>query len=1178
MNAKRIANKPGLECGFRYRPLRPTTVRLLNHVLVTLFALPMLNSVIASSQKTTQSQATPMPVAQTLAIGDTVPRHMISGETHKFKLRLTANQFARIVVEQKGVDVGVRVWTPRGVWPVDMDSPNGFYGPEIVSVIASTAGSYRIEVYSSSGYPDGEYELKVEASRDASADSISVNAEHAFMEGQKLRWEAPGFPRQKASEIYRSAISKYNEALASWHEVGDLRGQGYTLTNIGRCYRELAEGDAALDHFARAQLLLHEAGDISGEAFALNEAGFTYDALSDARQAVFSYERALDLRLDLGDRYGQAQLYNNLGLTFSHIGSQPRSIESHEKAIAIWRALGVRGAEINTLINAAKAHVEMGDIDAARLQYQTVLDFCNAELTKEKPIDVRRLKAFALNGLGLVFDTLADTDTALTNYQESLKLFREIEHHVGEADVLDNLGLAYAFLGDAQEAIKYFQEALANRELAKEPRGWGMTLSNLGYAYTLLGHYPEAQEQLRLALPLSIAARDRRFEAYTLIRLGMTYAEREPLKALEYYQRALAIQQEPSFQDRRGQAITLDKIAEALTRTGQESQALKQYENAIERWKTVGDEQGEALSLYGIARIERDRTNLANARDRIEEAIGIVEKLRHRVTGRQLQMTYFAEKQDLYTLAIDVRMQLYISKKSPADLEAALAFSEKARARNLLDLLSVAQTDLYQRMPPKLAEMNRHLEQQISELKQNLLRFRGVDAKKDAADVQRILDARINDHDRLLASLRTAAGRSIQALPLGPQEIQQLLDDDTMLLQYSLDEKRSHLWKVTQGEIKYFPLAGQAEIETAANKFRRALVDLEPQRQNEPDPEESRKRRQAARANYGQSAANLSRLILNDVAPQLGNKRLVIVADGALQSIPFEALPLPESVITPVHHASDTAQRPLLLESNEIVYQPSASALAMLRRIPRPTARKTVAVLADPVFNDNERARRRNNKQPAHPAKEKLTRSLRDIGDADNGNFTLQPLEFSRQEAKAITAVAPRGTSMLAVGFEANRALATSPILKQFSIVHFATHGILNDKNPELSGLVLSMFNKRGQPQDGYLTLRDIYNLDLPVHLVVVSACETGIGKPVRGEGLIALTRGFMNAGAQSIVVSLWRVEDEATAELMKRFYTHLFSKNRPFPAAALRQAKLEMKDHYDPYHWAGFVLQGDWK
>ena len=166
-------------------------------------------------------------------------------------------------------------------------------------------------------------------------------------------------------------------------------------------------------------------------------------------------------------------------------------------------------------------------------------------------------------------------------------------------------------------------------------------------------------------------------------------------------------------------------------------------------------------------------------------------------------------------------------------------------------------------------------------------------------------------------------------------------------------------------------------------------------------------------------------------------------------------------------------------------------------------------------------------------------------------------------------------------GFEANRAAVTSPTLKQFRIVHFATHGIVNDKHPELSGIVLSLVNERGEDQEGYLTLRDICHLDLPVQLVVVSACRTGIGQQVPGEGLIGLTRGFMNAGAQSVVVSLWRVEDEATAELMKRFYRHMFGRNKLSPAAALRQAKIEMQAYPKwraPYYWAGFVLQGDWK
>jgi CHAT domain-containing protein len=194
----------------------------------------------------------------------------------------------------------------------------------------------------------------------------------------------------------------------------------------------------------------------------------------------------------------------------------------------------------------------------------------------------------------------------------------------------------------------------------------------------------------------------------------------------------------------------------------------------------------------------------------------------------------------------------------------------------------------------------------------------------------------------------------------------------------------------------------------------------------------------------------------------------------------------------------------------------------------------------------------------------------------------LAKLEHSLKEADAITAIAPPGSWMKAVGFKASRAMAMSPALRQFRIVHFATHGILNDKHPELSGIVLSMVDERGQPEDGYLTLRDISNLDLPVDLVVLSACQTGIGKPVRGEGLLGLTRGFMYAGAPRVVASLWSVDDEATAELMKRFYRHMLGRDRMSAAAALRRAKIEMMGANDesraPYYWAGFILQGDWK
>jgi CHAT domain-containing protein len=906
--------------------------------------------------------------------------------------------------------------------------------------------------------------------------------------------------------------------------------------------------------------------------------------LGDLREALASYESALPLRIELGDRWGQAQLYNNLGLGYSLIGYQPKASENYEKALPLWRALGMRHQEMNTLVNAAKARAEMGDLEAGLAQYQEVLAYCEAELSRDgSPLktSATTLKPYALNGIGLVYDTWADADAALLHYRQALELFRVNRNARAEADVLDNLGTAHAFLGDATQALEYLREALALREQQNEPRGWGVTLSNLGYAHTLLGDNEGALRHLALALPLSERARDRRFEAYTLFRMGMAHvALNDPRGALGRYERALAIQRETDFADRRGQAMTLDKIGEALALAGEPAQALARYGQALELWRSVGDGQGQALSLYGMARVERDRGNLANARDQIEEALGIVESLRNRVTARQLQMTYFAGKQDFYALAVDVRMRLYELTKSPADVEAALAASERARARALVDLLSEARTGPHKKLSPADAEKNHRLEREISELTQTLLRLRGRGGKAGGAAVEQKVAARIKEQDELLGPTRKSVAG---APPLAPREIQRLLDDDTLLLHYSLGEARSHLWAVTRTDIEHYFMPARAEVEKTADRLRRALTAYEPRKPGESAAEYLARWR-GAPEQYRRSASELSRMVLGAVGPRLGDKRLVVVADGALHYIPFEALPAPAP---PAAEQTAADPAPLLLR-NEVVYQPSASTLALLRGGRRRSASKTVAVLADPVFDDKDKrvralvaGRQASSSSSRRPAGE-LARALRDIGDVGDEGFTLPKLEYSLREANAITAVAPRGSWMKAVDFEASRATATSPALKQFGMVHFATHGLLNEKHPELSGIVLTMVNQRGQPEDGFLSLRDIYRLDLPVELVVLSACQTGLGKPVRGEGLVGLTRGFMYAGAPRVVVSLWRVDDAATAELMGRFYRHMLGKHRLPAAAALRRAKAEMMEaHADwraPYFWAGLVLQGDWK
>jgi CHAT domain-containing protein len=189
-------------------------------------------------------------------------------------------------------------------------------------------------------------------------------------------------------------------------------------------------------------------------------------------------------------------------------------------------------------------------------------------------------------------------------------------------------------------------------------------------------------------------------------------------------------------------------------------------------------------------------------------------------------------------------------------------------------------------------------------------------------------------------------------------------------------------------------------------------------------------------------------------------------------------------------------------------------------------------------------------------------------------------LPFTRIEADGVLATASPDQSLKATDFRANRETATSPELSQYRYVHFATHGILNSEHPELSGIVFSLVNENGKPVDGFLRLHDIYNLNLPADLVVLSACQTGLGKEIRGEGLIGLTRGFMYAGSPRVVASLWKVDDAATAELMKRFYRGML-KDKLTPAAALRAAKVEMwkqKRWNAPFYWAAFELQGEWK
>jgi len=404
--------------------------------------------------------------------------------------------------------------------------------------------------------------------------------------------------------------------------------------------------------------------------------------------------------------------------------------------------------------------------------------------------------------------------------------------------------------------------------------------------------------------------------------------------------------------------------------------------------------------------------------------------------------------------------------------------------------------------------------------------------------------------------------------------MQQQLDADTLLLEYRLGDNRSYLWAVTPSSLKSFSLPGRKQIEDTA----RRVYDLLTARNLRPKFEtlaERRARITNADAEYPRAATRLAEMVLAPAAELLGTKRLVIVSDGALQYVSFAALPLP--------HSSRSREFVPLLVKHEIVDVPSASTLAVLRRESsrRKEPLKQLAIIADPVFDKNDE-RVKNNKVRTKEVTQiergdDLLRSARETGFDNIAG--IPRLLFTRREATEIAGLVPAAQRKVSLDFAANRDTAQSSELAQYRYVHFATHGLLNTSHPELSGLILSLVDEQGDEQDGFLRSFEVYNLHLNADMVVLSGCRTGLGKEIRGEGLLGLTRGFMYAGAQRVLVSLWSASDEATAELMAQTYRGMLGQTRLRTATALRSAQLKMMQDrrwHAPYYWAAFVLRGE--
>jgi CHAT domain-containing protein/Tfp pilus assembly protein PilF len=1117
-----------------------------------------------------------------LELGKPIERELSGGQSHSYKITMISGQYLHVEAKQKGIDVAMSLFTPDGKKIVEVDSDDSLDESESISAISETAGAYLIEVRpAQETVKTGLYEVKVEELRAATAeDRYRVAGESAFLEAERL---------QKGTvEAKRKSIEKYHEAMELLRKAGARRREAIALNNIGEIYQSTGDMQKALEKHNEALPLMRAIGDRRGEATTLSDIGAAYWSLGDMQKSLEKYNEALPLRRAVGNRRGEATTLNNIGTTYWSLGDMQKALEKYNEALPLWRAVGDRDGEATTLTAMGAVYQSTGEMRKSLEKY-------NEALPIRRAVGDRRGEVITVNNIGAVYRLLGEMQKSLEKYNEALPMWRAVGDRSGEAKTLDNIGAVYWSLGETRRALEKYNEALPIWRAVGGRSGEATTLSNIGVVYDSLGDRQKALEKYNEALLLSRAVGNRRGEASTLNNIGAVYQSMgETQKALEKFNESLLLRQ--AVGDRRGEATTLTNIGGVYRSLGDMQKALEKYNEALPLRQAVGDRNGEATTLLGIARVEQKRGNLTQARQVIEQAVSLVESLRTKTDVQELRASYFASQQEFFETYIDVLMEQRQQDPAAGIGAVALEVSERARARSLLELLTEAHADIRQGVDSSLLERERSLRQRLAvraAAQINLLNRNHTPGQAEAAAKE--IASITAEYEGLEAQIRASSPRYAtltQPQPLNLSEIQkQVLDPQTLLLEYSLGENASYLFAVSNTTITSHRLPKRTEIEAAT----RRIYELLTAPQSKPGEVEAKRlaRIEEARANYWPQAAVFSRMLLGPVAAQLGKKRLVIVADGALQYVPFAALPAP-SPGNDEERNSGAEPQPLIVE-HEIISLPSASTLATLRRemAGRKPAEKSLAILADPVFADDDTRVSRDVEKAGAKKKTRsadsdqtdigflqITRSGEEMG-VTGGEAGFGRLLSTRREAAAISALVPERERMQALDFEASRTTALRPELGEYRIVHFATHGLLNNIHPELSGIVLSLVDKAGQQQDGFLRLQDIYNLKLSAELVVLSACQTGLGKEVRGEGLIGLTRGFMYAGAPRIVASLWKVDDRATSELMKRFYQGMLGPERVSPAGALRQAQLSIwreKQWRAPYYWAAFVLQGEWK
>ncbi len=969
--------------------------------------------------------------------------------------------------------------------------------------------------------------------------------------------------KQWNSESIRSSIALFLEASENWLLAEKPAKAASCLHEASRLHVILGENESSLN-LLNSALKISVSNDLSIEKSRSESLlSIVYQKVGNKTKSKEFLDHALKDSFSTGDTQSIAMANFSAAEFYYTQNEFKRSIDYYQKSFDLWNQLGNSQRQAESLVYCAYVHMVLGEpiegLDKAK----------QAESIFTEIKDIRGLKLSEI-AIGHLLSAMDSKQSALNYYQKANKGFPDDLDLSERAALFNGLGLIYEDYGEYDLSLSYREKALALFQRERYLYGQLASMHSLIKLNYLQRDIVKAEFYTNEAKRLAARLKDNYFLAVVYKEIGDHFFNTSSDQlALEYYKKSLQNSRSTGYKS--NIALVLARLGTIYLKRGHLILARKNLQESLEISRKIINRFSEAQTLFGLARLDFIENKSDKALEEISESIEITESLSSNVLNSKLKQTYFSNVFERYELYIALLMDAHQKQPDAGYAFQALLAAERSRSRTTLETLALANANFASDADPDLIRREREIRGLLNLKSDKLSELLGGNAdRSEIAEIDREIDQLEFELEEIKSVLKQnspiyAAIREPSAVNIAEFQ-NQGLDENTVLLEYSLGEKQSYLWLVGKNNVKSFILPARSVIESTVESLREFISARV--RKTGESIEEFQTRITIADREYPELARKLSLMLFGPIHEEISGKRLIIVPDGKLHYFPISALPLPNSELN----------EPLLL-SNEVIYQPSVSTLAILMVNEKKTnsGSKDILIFTDPVFSKSDS--RFSIGVKSNKLTHDNTPDLNNFREIDSMN-SFPRLAYSKDEGDSISKIAGNSHADIFTGFSATREQFLNSNFSQYRILHLATHGLIDETRPELSGIVFSRFDKRRQRLNEFVRLHDIYSLKINADLVVLSACETSVGKDVRGEGLLSLNNGFLQIGAKSVLSTLWKVDDKATLQFMQIFYGILGDEDITV-ANALRKTQIEMREtrqFESPYYWAAFTLQGDFR